>query len=84
MNVINMNSDGTFNDIHPLSNIAQNDSNDVYYLHQAMKLPDAEKFIEAMEKEILDHERRKHWIKVHWSMAGSQRPIKAIWSFTRK
>ena len=73
-----MNADGTFNDIHPLSNIAKNDSNDVFYLHQAMKLPDAEKFIEAMEKKIADHERRKHWIKVPRHMAGSQRPIKAI------
>ena len=60
MNIINMNNDGTFNDIHPLSNIAKNESNDTFYLHQAMKLPDAEKFIEAMENEILDHERSQH------------------------
>ena len=84
MNIINMNNDGTFNDIHPLSNIAKNESNDTFYLHQAMKLPDAEKFIEAMEKEILDHERRKHWIKVPRNKIGSQRPIKATWSFKRK
>lgn len=59
-NIINMIVDETFNDIHSLSNIANNDLNDVFYLHQAMILPDAEKFIEATKKEIVDHNRGKH------------------------
>ena len=55
-----MNSDENFNNLHPLSNIDQNDPDDVYSLHKTMKLLDAEKFMEVMEKEMFDHERGKH------------------------
>ena len=84
LDVINMNNDGTYNNLYPLSFAAKNDSNDTFYLHQAIKEPDADKFIEAMEKEINDHEHRRHWIKVRRHTAGSNCPIKAIWSFKRK
>jgi hypothetical protein len=31
------------------------------YYHHAMKQPDKDQFQRAMEKEFLDHSRRKHW-----------------------
>ena len=46
--------------------------------------PDKPKFITAMQKEISDHEKRKHWKLVHRSETKGAKTIMAIWSFRRK
>ena len=54
--------DGTINE--PTSLYAQSASitdNDTMYLQEAMNQPDKEKFLEAMIKEIEDHNQRGHW-----------------------
>ncbi len=56
---------------------------DTMTLAQAMNEPDADKFLEAMIKEVNDHVDRKHWKLVHRSQARSK-PIMAVWSMKRK
>ena len=50
-----------------------------------MKQEDKMSFVDAMEKEILDHKNGEHWSIVHRNtLPNKARPIKAIWSFKRK
>ncbi|KAL7496856.1 hypothetical protein ACHAWT_005049 [Skeletonema menzelii] len=56
--------DGTLNDIHHMA-LATEASNETYTYAQAMRQSDRASFIVAMEKEIEDHETRKHWKLVH-------------------
>jgi len=44
---------------HPIAYDASADR-DTMYLDQALREPDCEKFIEAMQKEIEDHEKCNH------------------------
>ena len=46
--------------------------------------PDKPQFITAMQKEISNHEKRKHWKLVHRSETKGAKTIMAIWSFRRK
>ena len=58
---------------------------DTLTLEQALQEPDADKFIEAMEKEIEDHTTRGHWKVVPISsVPQGNRPIMAVWSMKRK
>ena len=60
-------------------------SNECFTFSQAMKQDDKLSFVEAMEKEINDHESRSHWSIVHRdTIPAKAKPIKAIWSFKRK
>jgi hypothetical protein len=34
---------------------------DTMYLHQALRAPDRNEFIKAMQREIKDHEDMRHW-----------------------
>ena len=52
---IAMLADKTFNEFHPFCYSASLADQDTMYLDQAMKEPDADKFIDAMEKEVADH-----------------------------
>jgi hypothetical protein len=77
--------DGTMNEIHHMMYSADISSNECFTFKQAMKQDDKLSFVEAMEKEIDDHESRGHWHIVHRDTLPSKvRPIKAIWSFKRK
>ena len=59
--------------------------NETFTYHQAMNQDDRILFIEAMEKEIADHESRDHWTLVERStIPKTAKTIKAIWSFKRK
>ena len=50
-----------------------------------LKQKDVANFVEAMLKEVSDHETRKHWVFVPWSeMPEGTKTILAIWSFKRK
>ena len=46
--------------------------------------PDKPQFITAMQKDISDHEKRKHWKLVHRSETKGAKTIMAIWSFRQK
>ena len=56
---------------------------DTMTLKQALQEPDADKFIEAMIKEVNDHANRKHWsLTTFQDMRRSGykgKPIMAVW-----
>ena len=55
------------------------------YLDQALREPDREQFIVAMQKEIADHEQRSHWVVVLRSSLPEGTPVlPAVWSMKRK
>ena len=60
-------------------------TNEYFTFRNAMKQEDKMSFVDAMEKEILDHKNGEHWSIVHHNtLPNKARPIKAIWSFKRK
>ena len=82
---LNMHYDGTANIFSTFAMAALNDSNDVYTYREMLKQSDVAKFVEAMIKEITDHEERRHWICIPRSqMPRGTSTILAIWSFKRK
>lgn len=59
--------------------------NDTYTLKQMLQQNDKNDFIEAMKKEVLDHESHGHWTVIPRSMMPiGIKTIMAIWSFKRK
>jgi len=69
---------------HPLAFAATADP-DTMYLDQAMKEPDRDKFLDAMRKEINDHEQRGHWEVVRRdSLPEGTTVLPAVWSMKRK
>jgi hypothetical protein len=82
--MVELNVDGSINYEHPLSYVAKTGQNDVFHFHQAMREPDRDDFIQAMVKEIKDHEDNGHWMYVKRETIGKAPTVKAIWSFKRK
>jgi hypothetical protein len=77
--------DGTIYQIHFLSFSTDVSSNKVFTYKEAMTQEDAHLFIEAIQKEVADHELQNHWTIVHCStVPRTAKPIQAIWSFKRK
>jgi hypothetical protein len=80
--------DGTLNDVisYAFSTLEIDTSNnEVFTYSKAMKEPDANCFIEAMQKEVQDHESRNHWeIVPGSSIPSGMKTIQAIWSFKHK
>ena len=73
------------NEVHHFLNATYISSNDSFTFLNAMKQDEQIAFIDAMEKEISDHEKGGHWSIVHRdTLPNKARPIKAIWSFKRK
>jgi hypothetical protein len=62
---LNEHYNGTTNLIHCLSFSTDISSNKVFTYKEAMTHEDAHLFIEAMQKEVADHELRNHWTLVH-------------------
>ena len=59
--------------------------NECFTFRNSMKQEDNISFVDAMEKEILDHENGEHWSIVnHNTLTNKARHIKAIWYFKRK
>jgi hypothetical protein len=57
-------------------------NNEVFTNQKLMKEPDAKCFVEAIQKEIEDHESRNHWeIIPRSSIPTGMKTIQAIWSF---
>jgi hypothetical protein len=76
---------GTMNQIHFLSFSTAVGSNKVFTHKEAMTQEDAHLFVEAMQKEMADHELQNHWTIVHCStVLRTAKPIQAIWSFKLK
>ncbi len=76
---------GTMNQIHFLSFSTDVSSNKVFTYKEAMTQEDAHLFVEAMLKEVADHEMQNHWTIVHCStVPRTAKPIQAIWSFKHK
>ncbi len=82
---LNEHYNGTINLIHVLSFSTDVSSNKVFTYKEAMTQEDAHLFIEAMQKEVADHELRNHWTIVHCSnVPRTAKLIQAIWSFKCK
>ena len=77
--------DSTLNEVHHLLYATDISSNDRFNFWNAMKQDDKLAFVDAMEKEISNHEKGGHWSIVHRdTLSNNARPIKEIWSFKRK
>jgi len=64
---------------------AANSNPDVMYYHEALKAPDRKQFIDAMKKEVADHEQRGHWELVRVEDIPSETKIlPAVWSMKCK
>ena len=82
---LNEHYDGTTNQIHFLSFTTDISSNEVFTYKEAMNQEDKHLFVDAMQKEVADHESRDHWTIVPRStVPKTAKPIQAIWSFKRK
>ncbi len=64
---LNEHYDGTKNQIHFLSVSTDVSSNKVFIYKEAITQEDAHLFVEAMQKEVADHELRNHWTIVNSS-----------------
>jgi hypothetical protein len=69
---------------HPLTFKATADP-DTMYLHEALKQPDQEQFLKAMDEEIEAHHQGKHWKLVSRSEIPKGKPIlPAVWAMKCK
>ena len=70
--------------VHSIASAASSDP-DVLYLHEAMRQPDVNHFIQAMEEEIRAHEDNYHWeIVSREDVPLNTTILPAIWSMRRK
>ena len=53
--------DGTLNKVHHMMFLTDVSTNECFTFRDAMKQEDKLSLVDAMEKEILDHEKGKHW-----------------------
>ena len=82
---LNEHYDGTTNQIHFLSFTTDISSNEVFTYKEAMNQEDKHLFVDAMQKEVADHESRDHWTIVPRStVPKTAKPIQAIWSFKQR
>jgi hypothetical protein len=59
--------------------------NKVFTYNEALTQEDAHLFVEAMQKEVADHDLQNHWTIVHCStVPRTAKLIQAIWLFKRK
>ena len=52
---IEMNVDGSLNNLHPLSFVAKSGKNETFHFHGAMQQDDRDEFIKAMIRELEEH-----------------------------
>ena len=77
--------DGTLNEVDNLFYATSISTTEIFTFRNAMEQDDKLNFVDAMEKEISDHKRGKHWSMVHRdTLPNRARPIKSICSFERK
>ena len=72
------------NEVHYLMYSDDITTNECFTFRNAMKQEEKISFVDAMEKEIIDHKNGEHWSIVHRNtLPQKARPIKAIWYFKR-
>jgi hypothetical protein len=82
---VNTHFDGTLNALHHAALTAVAGDNDTYTLKDVFKQDDKSEFIQAMMKEVRDHESRNHWTVLPRSaIPKGTKTILSIWSFKRK
>jgi hypothetical protein len=68
----------------PIAFAASSDP-DTMYMHEALREPDRAQFLEAMQKEIKDHEDLRHWELVPRSdIPQGTTVLPSVWSMKRK
>jgi chloramphenicol O-acetyltransferase len=81
---LNMQFDGTLNHLHHMV-LATEASNETFTFKEAMQETDYRDFIQAMIKEVDDHEQRNHWtLMERQALPQGVKTIMSIWSFKRK
>jgi hypothetical protein len=69
---------------NPIAFAASSDP-DTMYMHEALRAPDRSQFLEAMQKEIQDHEDLKHWELVpRANIPQGTTVLPSVWSMKRK
>ena len=54
---------------------------DILYLHEAMRAPNCQQFLCAMEQEIKGHEDGKHWVLIpKTQVPKGMKVLDAVWS----
>ena len=77
--------DGTLNEIHNFMYATNIDINECFTFINVMNQDNKISFVDAMEKEISDHEAGGHWsVFCSGILTNKERPFKAIWSFKSK
>ena len=75
----------THNEITAMAFAARKGDPDTLYLHEAMRAQDADKFRQAMQKEIEAHENKGHWTLVKRNeLPQGIAPLPAVWAMKRK
>ena len=70
--------------INPMTLLAQTDA-DTMYWDQALKQPDADKFIEAAIDEVSTHQQQAHWkIILRDQVPKGTKVLDSVWSMKRK
>ena len=82
---INSLYDESFNYLHPFALAADTNDNETYHYSDMMKQPDRADFIQAMTKEVNDHEANEIWsVFPRTNVPPDANIILAVWSFKRK
>lgn len=82
---LNSHFDCTLNVLSTFAYAAMNDTNDTFTFKEMCQQPDMPKFIDAMVKEVADHNERLHWdIIPRAEIPAGMKTILAVWSFKRK
>ena len=77
--------DNTLNALHPMVLMAGKENNETFTFQQMLKEKDCPDFVQAMKKEVDDHEIRGHWQVVPRNhKPPGEKSILAIWAFKRK
>jgi len=77
--------DDTVNKVHFYAFNAVASTNDVYTLKQMLRHKDVKEFVNAMIKEVQDHEERDHWILFERKkMPKGAKTILSVWAFKVK
>ena len=69
----------------PIAYMAKSGDPDTMYLDDALKAPDRNEFIKAMQNEVAQHEERGHWIMIpRTEVPTGTKILPAVWSMKRK
>ena len=69
---------------NPIAFAASTDPDTMYH-HEAMRQPDWDKFLKAMEEEVVSHKQRGHWVIRHCrDIPSNTKVLPAVWLMKRK